>query len=183
MKIEIYQICKESLVLEGNYINNKDLIYLIEAKKLNVILLKEYLGVDLNIFMNKFVHKMTLLFSDLLNYEHIKGFLVPAYIKNGDNVCDGFAYISKIPVVAISNFTDVFSVLCHELCHLIVHSIEGTSSIACEHAEIFVELVEYIICKDILPDCFLPTKEDVKVLRDQYEKSDVSLKEFLISHI
>ncbi len=181
MIVEIFQICKESLNLKENFIRNKELIYLLETRKIEMEALNKYDGVDLNIFFNTFVKKVMSLYPEVLKYKYIIGYLVPVYIKGNDKVCDGFAYISQIPKIIVSNYTDVISVLCHELCHLIVYNIVGKDCMVWKTGEILVELAEYILCKDILPPTFLPTNQEIINLYEQYEKNGVIFKEFLLN--
>ena len=55
MIVEIFQICKESLNLKENFIRNKELIYLLETRKIEMEALNKYDGVDLNIFFNNII--------------------------------------------------------------------------------------------------------------------------------
>ena len=177
--IEIYQICKESLKTEEKFIKNKELIYLLETQEFKKVLLNKYADVNLNTFLNKFRKKVVSFFPELLNHEHIIGYIVPAYIKGNDKICDGFAYISQSPRIVVSNYTDVLSVFCHEFCHLIVYNVVGKECMVWGKGEILVELVEFILCKDVLPPIYLPTNQEIITFFGQYEKSGATLEEFL----
>lgn len=184
MQICFWEITEEDLG-QKKRVYNYELINIIEDdRKLQKI--KKY-KIDDQIYnmvgcIDKSIGK---LLPDIFKMMRMDAYIVHCYISGKNNVsCDGFAYISKKPVIVVSANTDIISVLYHEYAHIVVDYIVSSDDLISQRKlEQIVEMVEYLLCEEKLPKEVLPNDEKVISLIQKYKSAQVTLEKFIKSEV
>ena len=131
-----------------------EVINLIESNEVKIKSIEEYKETCLSSFNKSINNTMEKYFFNTFDFL-VKAYIVPFDIKSNysDSICDGFAYKSDDYCIVVSQDTDVVTVLCHELCHIIAAEIfPEISNLSLEESERLVEEIEEIMRKNVFTD-------------------------------
>lgn len=182
MEITVYQISKDSLspYIKSDAISNTNVIRFIESEENPGSIVTIYNHINFAQFWDSIMKRVNLLLPHFSTYTHTSAFLIPCHLLGSHETCDGFAYISKEPIIVATTLTDTLSVLCHELCHIFLYDIMQRNNLHSENIENITEFIELTICNDYLPKYFLPSKKEVLALFYQYLENNIGLEQYII---
>ena len=120
-----------------------------EHSQRKAILLYGFYSIDY--FIEEINNACLKYFDTDFNEIQIDGYLIDNKIqsRNCNGYCDGFAYRNDGYVIVVSSKIEVYSVLCHEICHIILHTVfDDLSKVPIQDIEGYVELIEFFISKN-----------------------------------
>lgn len=182
MIISCYRLSGAKNPLEKQCLSDKEIVGLIESNDTLTHNISDIM--DINI--KKHIEEMTYFVQQFCENSckfQVDFFLVPYRItsnKNNEHYCDGFAYISKKPTIVVSLYTDIKSVMCHELCHIIIYALFPQSIyLKSDYIEVMVEVLECIMHQTINLKHYEEFDESIKAHVNNFFSQPNNIKDFL----